>query len=90
MKHTCNCQSCRGEGPDDDDEAEVPFSVINEWIKDNLELIAENSSYQYTGNTDEALNLWIKRYSHRIYDEFETQILSYYTQQIQTKKEDGP
>lgn len=89
MKYTCNCPSCRGEGPDDDG-VEVPIKVINEWIKDNLELIAENSSYIYTGNTDEALNLWIRQYNHRIYDEFETQILSYHMQQIQTKKEDGP
>ena len=39
---TCNCPSCRGEGPPDDDEIEVPDSFIEEWIEDNRDKIVDH------------------------------------------------
>ena len=41
MYRSCNCPSCRGEGPDDDNDIEVPDSFIEDWIEDNRDLIID-------------------------------------------------
>jgi hypothetical protein len=39
---TCNCSQCRGEGPRDDDDIDVPDDFVEEWIEDHREKIIEH------------------------------------------------
>ena len=38
---TCNCPSCRCEGPPDDDAPEFTDDFADEWIDDNREIVIE-------------------------------------------------
>ncbi len=85
----CNCGRCNGEGPDDND-ADVPIKIINTWIKENLGFIKEQTGIEYTGKTPLEFATWLNKYNHLIYDEFETDIIDYYTKQLKDRKDDGP
>jgi hypothetical protein len=41
MRQTCNCPSCRGEGPDDDEGPEPSDDFIDEWIDDNRDEVVD-------------------------------------------------
>ena len=41
MIYQCNCPSCRGEGPDDNEAPEPTDEFIKEWIDKNHETITE-------------------------------------------------
>jgi hypothetical protein len=62
---TCNCPSCRGEGPPDDDVPEFDDKYADEWIDDNRETVIEECSekiqaaYGVEEPSDAQYNKWI-------------------------------
>jgi hypothetical protein len=41
MRQTCNCPSCRGEGPPDDETPEFTDDFAEEWIDGHKETVKE-------------------------------------------------
>ena len=71
MRFECNCPSCRGEGPPDDEAPEFTDDFADEWIDDNRETVIEECSkkieaaYGVEEPSDAQCDEWIDDHRNR-------------------------
>jgi hypothetical protein len=74
MRWECNCPSCRGEGPDDDEGPEPSDEFMDEWIDDNREEVVDACLEKIQAATgteepsDEQIEDWISKHRDTVID----------------------
>jgi hypothetical protein len=74
MRFECNCPSCRGEGPYDDEGPEPSDEFMDEWIDDNREEVADSCLEKIQAATgteepsDEQIEDWISNHRDTVID----------------------
>ena len=95
MRQTCNCPSCRGEGPPDDEAPEFTDDFVDEWIDDNREIVIEEclenikAAYCVEEPSDTQCDEWIAKRREFIIDLCVEKIQASYESYLEGCKEES-